>query len=239
MIVKPKLLILDIEWKPTTAFVWRAWDENVGPAQILEHGGLLCVGYKWKGERHTHVLSEWEHGHEEMVRLTHEILHEAEGVITYNGDKYDIPKLRGEFLLAGLKDIPPVTSIDLIKTVKKLGFFMNRLGFIGPFLGLGGKVEHEGIGLWKKVMNGDERAQRRMERYCKQDVKLTERLYNKTFPYIRNHPNFQFQEAGACGACGSTHVQKRGPRRTKYYVIQRLQCQDCGSWSDGTRKRVE
>lgn len=233
-----KILFLDIEWRPTKAYVWRAWDETIHPEKIIEHGGLLCVGVKWFGEKETEVFTEWEHGHEGMVRAIHTLLTEAEAVVTYNGDKYDLRKLEGEFLLAGLPPPPPPTSIDCLKAVKKFGFFMNRLGFVAPFLGLGSKLEHEGMSLWTKVDKGDPRAQKKMAKYCAQDVILLEKLYKKIRPYIRNHPHTGKTKGIACGACNSTRLQSRGVRRTKMFKIQRIQCQDCGSWSDGKREKA-
>ena len=232
-----KILILDIEWRPVKAFVWRAWDENIQPAQIVEDGGLLCVGLKWFGSKETFLFSEWEHGHRSMIEGVHNMMSEADAIIGYNSDKYDLPKLNGEFVLYGLPPIPPVTSIDLIKSVKKLGLFMNRLAFVGPFLGLQGKLEHEGFALWRKVMDGDAKAQKKMERYCKQDVKLTERLYLKLRPYMKNHPHLGNNKQ-ECGACGSNNTHSRGYRRTKYFRIQRLQCQACGAWSEGKREKI-
>jgi hypothetical protein len=236
---KPKILFLDIEWRPTKALVWDAWKVNIYPDQIIEHGGLLCVGMKWAGERKVTLLSDWEHGHEEMVRQTHGILSSADAVVTYNGDRFDLPKLHGEFVLADLPPPPPLTSIDVIKTVKKLGYFMNRLGFIGPFLGLGSKMENEGINLWKKVDAGDADAQRRMAKYCKKDVTLLEALYNKVRPYVKNHPHLHNLTPYECGACGSSNTQRRGYNYSKYYKTQRVQCNDCGHWSQGTRTKIK
>ena len=235
---EPKILTLDIEWRPTKALVWQPWKVNVGPDQVLEHGGLLCVGAKWLGKKKVHLFSEWKHGRKGMVEAIHAMLSECDAVITYNGDKFDLPKLHGEFLLQGLAPPPPLTSIDLYKSVRKLGFFMNRLGFIGPFLGLSNKLEHEGINLWKKVEAGDRDAQRRMADYCKQDVKLTEDLYSKILPYIKNHPYLGDTDPHHCGSCGSEKLQKRGFRRTRCFSIQRIQCTDCGSWQSGARKKV-
>ncbi len=233
-----KILLLDIEWKPTLAYVWRPYDETIGPDQIVEHGGLLCVGFKWLGKVKTHVLSEWEHGREEMLKGIHAALTEADAVVTYNGDKYDLKKLNGEFLLAGMGPPPPPTSIDVLKTVKKMGYFMSRLAFVGPFLNLGRKLEHEGIRLWIKVIEGDENAQRRMARYCKQDVVLLEKLYLKIRPHIANHPHLGGANPRECSACGSHHLQSRGTRRTRHYRIQRLHCQNCGAWQQGARTKI-
>lgn len=214
------------------------WDENIQPNQIIEDGGIICFAASWVGEKTISFYSEWITGYDDMIRAAHALLSECDAVVTYNGDRFDIPKLMGAFLLLGLAPPPSLTSIDCIKAVKKLGFSMNRLAYIGPLLGVGSKVKHEGFTLWSKVLDGDLKARKRMERYCVQDVRLLEKLYGKIRPYIRNHPHLGTTKSTACGSCGSSHVQSRGYRRTKGFRIQRLQCQTCGSWSDGKREKV-
>lgn len=235
---QPKILIVDIETKPALAYVWRAWDENISPDQVVDPGGMLCFASKWYGEQDVDFFSCWTHSHGEMVRAIHERLSEADAVVSFNGDKFDLPKIQGEFILEGLAPTPPIVSIDAIKTVKKFGFLMNRLAFIGPLLKVGGKLKHEGFDLWAKTMAGDSKARAKMEKYNIQDVLLLEKLYAKIKPFIRNHPNLSGQASGACGSCGSTHIQSRGVRRTKYFEIQRQQCQSCGSWFDGSRRKL-
>ena len=233
-----KILLLDIEWRPTKAYVWQPWQENITPEKIITHGGLLCVGLKWLGEKETFLFSEWEHGHIDMLKLTHQLMSEADAIVTYNGDKYDLRKLDGEFLIHGLPPLPQPTSIDCLKAVRKFGLFMNRLGFVAPFLGLGGKLEHEGMALWVKVDNGDEKAQKKMGKYCVQDVVLLEKLYKKIRPYMRNHPATKVTKGSVCKACEGTKLQSRGHRFTTAFKIQRLQCQTCGSWQDGKREKL-
>lgn len=208
------------------------------PDQIIEDGGLLCICFKFSDEKEYQFYSDWTHSKEEMLIATRQAILEADAVITYNGDRYDLPKIQGELLRHGLEPMPPVTSIDLIKTIKKMGFFMNRLAFIGPFLGIGGKVKHEGFALWKAVDEGNEVARRKMERYCIQDVRLLVKLYNKVKPFIRTHPHLGFTKPGACPVCGSIHVQRRGTTRTRHFVTQRLACQGCGHWFQGTRSKI-
>lgn len=236
MSTSPKILYFDVEWKPAKAYVWRMYDENVSPDQLIDAGGLLCFSAILGDTGEVVFASEWGDGHENMVKILHELFNWADVVITYNGDRYDIPKAFGEFLLAGLAPPPFPTSIDLMKAVKKMGYVMNRLAFIGPFLKVGEKIKHEGFPLWTAVMNGDTKAQKRMMRYCIQDSKLLVRLYAKIKPYIRNHPFIG--ERGACGACDGKVLHSRGYRRTKSFRIQRLQCQTCGSWQDGKREKV-
>lgn len=232
-----KILALDIEWKPATAYVWKMWDENISPDQLIDEGGLLCFCAHWVGEKKSMFYSEWEHGPAEMAFQAFQLLSEADAVVTYNGDKYDLPKLRGHLLLNGMRDVPPPTSIDLIKTVRKLGFVMNRLAYIGPLLDAGKKLKHEGFQLWRSVLEGDVRAQLRMQKYCIQDVKVLLNLYEKVKPFIKDHPHMG-EDKGACGSCGSNHIQQRGWRRTKLFKVQRLQCQECGSWSTGQRVKI-
>lgn len=232
-----KVLFLDIEWAPATAYVWRMWDENISPDQLIDHGGMLCFCAKWGNSKEFLFFSEWEDGRAGMAQAALDLLSEADAVVTYNGDRYDLPKILGEILLANLTPPPPVTSIDVIKAVKKFGFNMNRLAYIGPLLVQQGKVKHEGFNLWKDVMNGKATAQARMRKYCIQDVRLLEKLYQRIRPFIKNHPHMGTTKK-ECGACGSSHVQSRGYRRTKHFRIQRVQCQSCGSWSEGVRSKV-
>ncbi len=238
MVDNRKILFLDIEWEPALAYVWKMWDENIGPDQLVNHGGMLCFCAHWAGKKEYLFYSKWEHGREGMAQAALDLLTEADAVVTYNGDKYDLPKITGEILLAGLAPPPPVTSIDCLKTVKKFGFVMNRLAYIGPLLGAGKKVKHEGFNLWKDVLAGDERAIKKMTKYCIQDVKVLEKLYSAILPFIRNHPHLG-KAKHECGNCGSKHTQSRGYRRTKYFRIQRLQCQSCGSWQDGKREGIK
>lgn len=232
-----KILALDIEWAPAKAYVWRMWDENITPDQLIDDGGLLCFCAHWLGSKEYMFFSEWDDGAANMAACALVLLNEADAVITYNGDKYDLPKLRGSIILAGLQPPAPPTSIDLIKVVKKFGFVMNRLAYIGPLLDIGGKMKHEGFRLWRSVLEGDIKAQNRMRKYCVQDVKVLVALYNRILPFIDNHPHLG-DDKGACGACGSNHVQSRGYRRSKFFKVQRLQCQECGAWSTGTRQKI-
>lgn len=230
---------MDIETKPAIVASFGIRDQHITHKQILKDGGVICVGLKWHGEKRTHVYSVWEHGPEAMLQATHEALCNADGVATYNGAAFDLPKLQGEFLLAGMQPAPQLTQIDIYKSVRRLGFISNKLDYIAPLLGLGGKVKHEGLDLWLKVMDGDAAAQKRMARYCAGDVRLTEAVYDKVRPYIYSHPYMGVEvHPRDCPHCGSSRTQARGFHRTKASIRQRYQCQACGSWSLGNVKRV-
>lgn len=233
-----KILVLDIETRPGVGYVWGLHGEFLSLDQLIDPGGIICVGAKWFGSKEAYCFSDWDNGHDEMIRKIYELYCQADAVVTFNGDKFDLPKLNGEFLKLRLPAPPPITSIDLRKLTKKLGFISGKLAFLVEHLNIGRKLKHEGFELWAKVIDGNEVAQRKMSRYCVRDVVLTERLYKRVRPYIKNHPHMGTIGSHTCGACGSSHVQKRGFYRTKSYLTQRLQCQSCGSWQLGTRKKV-
>ena len=236
--VTPRILFLDIETKPAIVASFGIRDQHIGHKQILRDGGVICVGLRWSDQRKAKVYSDWEHGHAEMLRITHEALAEADAVCTYNGASFDIPKLAGEFLLAGLPPPPPLTQIDIYKAVRKLGFICNKLDYIAPLLGLGGKVKHEGLEMWLAVMDGDAKAQKKMAKYCAGDVDLTVEVYERVRAYVPDHPHMGMTPALSCGGCGSHQLQSRGVRRTKAMFVQRLQCQRCGGWQSGKRVRA-
>jgi hypothetical protein len=235
---EPRILLLDIETKPAIIASFGIRDQHIGHKQILEDGGVICVGVKWYGESKVRVLSDWEHGHRAMLDGVHSLLTEADAVATYNGASFDLPKLMGEFLVAGMSPPPPPTQIDIYKAVRKMGFICNKLDYIAPKLGLGAKVKHEGLEMWLAVMNGCPKAQKKMTRYCAGDVRLTEDVYRRVLPFIHNHPHLGMTGPLQCPACQSHQTQSRGVRRTKASFIQRYQCIACGSWFDGRRTKA-
>jgi DNA polymerase elongation subunit (family B) len=103
-----KILLLDIETSPHSAYVWGLFKQTINLAQIQETGRVLCASYKWLGEKHTHFVGEWEHGAVGMLDVLHRVMEDADVIITYNGNRFDLPTLNKEFLLFGFK--PPATS---------------------------------------------------------------------------------------------------------------------------------
>lgn len=236
---KPRILFFDIETRPMKGYFFGLRDQNIGLSQVEQFGATSCVGLKWSDSREVIFLADWIHGHDEMLRHFHELWCEADAVSGYNNNKFDNKKLQGEMIKAGLPPLPPTTSIDLYMTVRsQFGFDSNKLDHVAQLLGLGSKLKHDGFELWRKVEEGCPKAQAKMERYCKQDVRLTERVYKKIRPFIRNHPHLGFTSPVACGTCGSDRTQKRGVRRTKAMIIERIHCQECSAWFDGKKARA-
>ena len=234
-----KVLLLAIETLPGTAYGWSLWGENVPLERLIQPSRVVCWAAQWYGEKEVMFGSEWGVGHLAMLQRIWDLIAEADAVITYNGDKFDLPKLQGEFAEYRLGNPGPVASIDLYKTARKLGYMSNKLAHVAPHLGIGEKTKHTGFDLWQRVDEGDDaQALELMEKYNKQDVRLLARLYKRLRPFIKNHP-FLGEEAGKCPCCQSSRVQRRGRRRTKAFFIERLHCQSCGTWFDGKRSKVK
>lgn len=234
----PKILFYDIETRPMVVETWGLRDQNIGLNQIREPGGTLCFAAKWLGKGGVQFYSDWTCGHEQMLEAMHSLWSEADAICGYNNDRFDNKKMRAEFIRHEMEPPPPVASIDLFKTVRsQFSFDSHKLDYVSQMLGIGNKVKHEGHGLWSRVLQGDEKAERTMERYCKQDARLTEKLYKRLRPYIANHPHLGVGNSEACPACGSLNTYKNGNRYTRCFVTQRLQCRDCGHWFKGASKR--
>lgn len=237
---RPRILLLDIETKPALAYTFNIRDTHITHKQLVpdQFGGIICVGVQWLGEKRVRVFSDWEHGHREMLEAVHAMLSEADAVMGFNHVSFDMPRLQGEFLMAGMLPPPPPTNIDLYRTTKKMGFISNKLDFVAPLLGVGGKVKHEGLEMWIAVMNGCPKAQAKMSKYCAQDVRLLGDLYHRIRPYIATHPFLHEPKRDLCGTCGSHRLQARGFAKTKASIRQRYACQACGSWQLGRVERA-
>jgi hypothetical protein len=235
-----KLLHIDIETTPAKVLTWALFKQNISVDQILEPTSILCFAAKWDGEKELiYHKSQKQSGpaFDRMIRAAYKLLSEADAVCHFNGNSFDIPRLNTEFIRLGLTPPKPIHNIDLkITAQKKFGFVSNRLAFLGPALGLGAKVRHEGWDLWKDCMKGIPEAWVIMEKYNKQDVVLLEKLYHKFLPWIDQHPNrFLFSQfvdltSPHCTHCLSARGEWRGEQVTVTNVYKRWHCKDCGRW---------
>lgn len=236
-----KTLILDIETSPNVVHTWGLRQQDVGLNQILETSRVLCLAAKWLGERKTFFWAEWgEGGRPAMLQAIHELLDEADVVMHYNGRRFDIPHLNREFLEAGMLPPSPFADIDLLLAVRRRFRFQSfKLDHVANVILGDGKVKHEGHTLWRKVLDGDELARKRMERYNKRDVTLLEELYEPLRPWIAGHPSAPLHDglhALVCPVCSSPRVQRRGFAHTAVSRFQQYQCQACGKWFRGTKR---
>ena len=230
-----KILLLDIETAPHRVYTWGLWNQNVSINQIEEPGYTLCWAAKWYGTKEMMYSSVHGDGRKIMLEKVYKLIEEADAVVHYNGTRFDMPTLNQEFVSMGFPPPCAPIHIDLLLTARKrFRLPSNKLNYVAQFLGLGEKVKHKGMELWRECMKGEDKAWRVMERYNKGDVLLLEKVYEVLRPWVPNHPNhalFSSTDVHVCPNCGGTHLQKRGKHHTKTLTYQRYQCQSCGAWS--------
>lgn len=227
-----RILLLDIETSPNTAYVWKLFKENIPLARLIDSSEVMCWSAKWLGEKEIHFDSIRKSHYRMMLKRIHNLLNEADAVIHYNGKSFDIPTLNKEFLLYGFAPPAPYKQIDLINTARsQFRFTSNKLDYISQRLGLGKKTDTN-FQLWIDCMNKDPVAWKQMEKYNKNDVVMLEALYNKLRPWIKNHPNYALyqSETICCPHCGESDFQKRGYSYTSVCRYARFRCNACGTW---------
>lgn len=230
---KAKVLFWDIETLPMTLYRFSLWQQGM-PEGIIDPVKVYCIGYKWEGGK-AQVISGDEGS---VLSRFSEVLTQADLMVYHNGDSFDKKVLNARLAANNLPPVPPILAYDTRSAAKRLfRFESNKLDYLGQVLGLGRKVEHEGFGLWRKVAAGDKDAHKRMVKYCKGDVDLLERVYNRLVVHDPRRPRLLGDGPGeSCPHCGSSRLTKRGYRRTILNKFQRWQCEDCGHWHQSQKR---
>lgn len=236
----PRILTLDIETSPALVYSFQMFNTNIRPEQIVDPTRVICFAAKWYDDKRVIYFSEHHDGQETMIRAAHTLLNEADVVVTYNGDKFDLPHLGREFQMAGLTPPSPYASVDLYKVAKKHQVYLShKLAYITEQLGLTGKLAHQGFSLWIDCLMGDPKAWAIMRRYNKQDVVTTEELLDELLPLITNMPSAALfsddPSVTRCPNCSSLDFQRRGHAYTKTRKYPRFSCNNCGKWFKGVR----
>lgn len=227
-----RVLTLDIESEPGQYYSWGPKAEWIASVQMIKPGGMICFAAKWLGEDEVMFFRG-----PEAVREAHKLLSEADLVVTYNGDRYDLKRLNNEFLKLGMAPPKPYRSIDLIKTNRKqFDLPYKKLDYLAQVTDLGGKVKHSGFDLWLDCMAGDPEAWEKMEEYNKHDVVLTEQLYVRLLPWLTGVPHMGMFVADAkCPYCGSQDIVADGETTALVQRYELFHCNNCQGWSRGNK----
>lgn len=226
-------LFFDIETSPNIGLFWESgYQISVPSENIINERSVICICWKWSGEKKVHSLA-WDNNQsdKEMIENFIPIMNDASEVVAHNGNQFDIKWLRTRCIKHGIPMMPNYTSLDTLKLAqKRFKFNSNRLDYISQFLGLGNKIKTD-YDLWKKVLlDNDRKALKQMIVYCKKDVILLEKIWNKLNPYVLASTNYA-RYTDQCPECSSSKVHIKGYRITAsgYRKVQ-SQCQDCGKY---------
>lgn len=239
--MNPKILILDIETMPKIAYVWKFWQQNVSPKQVIDHGHLASFGAKWLGSLDLIYEENRKENDYKIIQSLSSLLDEADMVVMHNGDRFDLPEIRGRALVHGIKPFSPVKTVDTYKIAKReFNFPSNSLEYLTIVLGCkvkkGGHKKFPGFELWLECLRQNEEAWIEMKEYNLLDVLALEEVYLKMRPWDHLHPNLAIYNdpiLPQCPKCQSQRQQRRGHSYTATGKYQRFVCLDCGGWSRG------
>lgn len=180
-----KKLFFDIEVSPDIVLSWGVGNKiSIGHDSIIQERAIICICWKWAGEDKVYSL-KWDKGcDKEMVKRFAKIADSADEIIAQNGDNFDIKWLRTRCLYHNIHISPKFNSLDTLKMARQnFRFNANRLDYMGKFLGYGGKIKTD-YDMWKNILlHNDNKAMTLMVDYCKEDVILLEKVYNRLQEY--------------------------------------------------------
>lgn len=234
-----KVLIFDLEFAPMLCYSFDLWDQNIGINQIVSDSFMLSWAAKYLNESKVYfdVLTSEEAVAGDDLRITKsiwELLNNCDVVVGHNIRSFDLLKLNVRILNHNLLPIRKSQIIDTLLIARKnFSFPSNALKYVNRFLKIKEKIQNEGFDLWSKCMDGDEKALKIMDDYCRGDILAEEDLYYKLRPFISNHPNlalyFDTNEE-RCPNCGSTELKNEGFYYTPSGKWISLRC-ECGAIS--------
>lgn len=230
-------LIWDLETSPNVVLAFRAgYDLTINPEAIIAERKVICVSYKWVGEKKVHNIC-WDENQDDKALLTEfmVVANEADEMIAHFGDKYDLPWFRTRCLIHGLNPLPTYKTIDTKAWASRnFCFNSNKLQYLSTVLGFGGKDKME-FDDWKKiVLYKCEKSLNKMCRYCDKDVIRLEEVYLKFQPWIKPKTHagvFAGGDKWTCPRTGSKNVAHSKRRVTSAgTVTHSMQNQDDGTY---------
>lgn len=202
----------------------------------------ICAAAKWYDERKVMFAAEWlEGGTEAFLRTVWEWYDEADIVVGHNLQAFDSKHLKAAWALAGWPPPKPWKTVDTLKVARsEFAFESNTLDSLCRRLGVKAKTDKYDPRVAHAACDGDEKAQRRIQRYNEGDVRATEGLYDRLRPHIKNHPHLSMftGEEWGCPNCGHKNISNSRTGEAFTYV-QRYRayvCPRCGHHIRGNRR---
>lgn len=240
-----KILFFDLETAPSVCLSFQRWNTNISPQSILQEGGwLLSAAWKFSGDTKVSGIAlnpkEAKQANDERIVATlYDLFEEADIVCGHNLMKFDLGVFKSRLVANHFPPAKTVKTIDTLRIAKNLRFNSNKLDSLGNYLGVGRKLDHTGIALWRDCMDGKQDALDMMLAYNKQDVQLLEDVYHELKAFDPKHPNMgQYfkDDLHRCTVCGSADVTETGNAvYSSASSFAEVVCNSCGHRS---RKRT-
>ena len=228
-------LFFDIETSFNVGIFWRSgYNLTINPGDIIHERSIICICYKWEFQDEVHYLT-WDKKQSDkaMIKAFVKVMHKAEEIVAHNGDKFDIKWLRTRALYHGIDIMPSHKTIDTLKQAKKyFNFNSNKLDYIAKYLGVGAKLDTGGLDLWKDIVfRKDQKAMEKMVEYCKMDVIVLQKVFDKLNFYTTPSTNYAVMHGGdkhECPECNNLNVRHNKKVVTAAGTIHHwMRCNDC------------
>lgn len=234
-----KILVADVERVPAWTKPLPVWDmrglqnKYLSPDDIETWGRTICLAYQW-WDGPMQFLAEWQPGGREgYLAAAQDLLEEADVLVGHNSKGFDWPHLKGDLIMAGLKIPPEPKHVDTLLLARKhANWEANHLDTLTKRLGIPAKTDKYRIETAMAAVSGDVKAQRRIERYNRGDVKATKGLAKEFRPLWGVNLGLFEDDPGrpVCTSCKSRNLQRRGFSVKAALRYPRFQCQSCGKW---------
>jgi hypothetical protein len=223
----------DVETSPNIVFSWRTgFKLSISPESIIRERAIICICYKWEGSDRVYSL-QWDEGDDRaMIEKFIPIMESADEMVAHNGDKFDVKWFNGRCLKHGFTPpMEPKTVDTLVIARRRFYLNSNRLDYLGHFLFGQGKIRTD-FSLWRDiVLDNSVSAMKKMVTYCKEDVRLLERVYNEVGGYHspKSHAGVMIGLARwTCAHCASENLRRKKRRVTARGTVQHnMLCNDC------------
>ena len=206
-----------------------------------DKGYLLCIGYKWLGEKKVGMIrpksfTQFRKDPTNDRTMCQEFLklaEQADLVVGWNSKSFDWRFLQTRIMKWKLGYLPPVPHCDLLLTSRNVTKMRRTLDNTGKFFGLKNQKIPLDLNQWMAAGRGDPKALQSIFDHCKADVLMTEEAYHLFAPLSRVHPNVGIIDGDleGCPLCKSKRLHQRGRVTALRHYRIRYHCQDCGRWS--------
>ena len=243
-----KVLVIDIETKPAVVETYQLFNVSPGHRSVILPGSIACFSALWLNDpKTTFFLSEFD-GRERMLGALWQALDTADIVVSYNGRRFDIPRITGELAENGYYPPSPFLHLDLMVEAAKIKAESRALDYVSRRMGTQRKLEGAGAGGWRAAWGitqdtpADERISRmiyperwpqtessraalaELRSYNRTDVLSTMELMLAMLPYTRQ----QLSRTG-CRRCGNHGYEMTGKvDRTPQMTYRLVRCSTCG-----------
>lgn len=221
---------------PAKILIWDIESTNLNAS----FGTILCIGWKWYGEKKVHVPTILQHQKRGMLDDKHlvaefaRVFAECDYHVAHYGSRFDLPMINTKLAKYELNPLPPKPMVDTWRVARReLRMHSNRLQALAQYLDVAHQKTPISFDDWLNAAHGNKKAMREVVDHCEKDVLVLEEVFAKLRPWVREEPSAAlFANIGDmdCTSCGSSHVTRKGFKVSRTRRYQQWQCQTCGKW---------